>query len=98
MAFVLRSDAFPAINPLLRGKIGPTVFHIKKYKLRRIDKARNSYIVFLIIQILLFDTDLNCIVLAAAYAVVPSRTNLLFVAVLYRNKSCSSILIFAPGL
>ena len=29
MAFVLRSDALPATNPLIRGKTGPPVFHIK---------------------------------------------------------------------
>ena len=29
MAFVLRSDALPATNPLFRGKTGPSVFHIK---------------------------------------------------------------------
>ena len=29
MAFVLRSDALPATNPLFRGKTGPPVFHIK---------------------------------------------------------------------
>ena len=46
---------------------------------------------FLIIQILLFDTDLNCVVLAAAYAVLPSRTNLLLVAVLCWNKAAFKI-------
>ena len=29
MAFVLRSDALPATNPLFRGKTGPSIFHIK---------------------------------------------------------------------
>ena len=29
MAFILRSDALPATNPLFRGKTGPPVFHIK---------------------------------------------------------------------
>ena len=29
MAFVLRSDALPATNPLFRVKTGPPVFHIK---------------------------------------------------------------------
>ena len=29
MAFVLRSDALPATNPLCGGKTGPPVFHIK---------------------------------------------------------------------
>ena len=46
---------------------------------------------FPIIQILLFDTDLNCVVLAAAYAVVPSRTNLSLVAVLCRYKAAFRI-------
>ena len=35
---------------------------------------------FLIIQIMLFDTDQNCVVLAVGHAVVLSRTNLLLVA------------------
>ena len=29
MAFVLRSDAFPATKPLFGGKTGPPVFHMK---------------------------------------------------------------------
>ena len=46
---------------------------------------------FSIIQDLLLDADLNCVVLEAAYAVAPSRTNFLLVAVLCRYKTAFKI-------
>ena len=53
---------------------------------------------FLIIQISLFDTDLNCVVLAATYAVVLSRANLSLVAVLCRYKAALKIELINSNL
>ena len=43
MAFVLRSDAFPATNPLFRGKTGPPVFHIKVGASRSVSCPRTQH-------------------------------------------------------
>ena len=40
MAFVLRSDALPATNPLFGGKTGPPVFHIKAGASRKVPCPR----------------------------------------------------------
>ena len=42
MAFVLRSDALPATNPLFGGKTGPLVFHIKVGASRQVSCPRTQ--------------------------------------------------------
>ena len=42
MAFVLRSDAFSATNPLFGGKTGPPVFHIKLGASRKVSCPRTQ--------------------------------------------------------